>query len=711
MPHDFSTFKTAVARQFERMQHGPNAQLFRVDIAPDDLWAAYLAAFPPGTNLVYRERTEYDCSCCRQFVRTIGNVVGVVDGALVSLWDAWIPEEPAYQAVADALAAKVLAASITGPFLHYEPSVGTDKNFEELTGLDGGITGTKTWSHFHVNLDKQRFVRAKDTIPTAIGERRSAHDVFLRSLTEIDDDAIETVLDLIGQGSLYRGEEHRATVQAFRVAKRQFTILAADPRAQDLYAWTADASGAVARIRNTVIGTLLVDLSEGKDLDASVRAFEAKVAPTNYKRPSALVTKAMIEKAKERIEELGLTSALDRRYARITDISIKDLLFADRSTRKAITGGGVFDDLLEAAPTPIKNLDKIETVPIDRFIAEIIPRAASLEILFENRLVPNLVTLIAPVDPTARQLFKWRNGFSWSYKGEIADSDMRQAVVARGGSVSGVFRFTHSWNYRERNASLMDLHVFMPGSRAKAENGIHDTYGNAERVGWNNRRHLQSGGVQDVDYVNAAPEGYVPVENITFPDLRRMPDGVYICKIHNWHLRPPTQGGFKAEIEFGGTVYEYEYTKPLRNKEWVTVAEVTLRNGVFDIKHHLPVGSAPREAWGLSTQTFRRVNAVMLSPNHWDGEGPGGNGVGNRHYLFMLEGAKNEDGARGFYNEFLAEELTPHRKVFEVVAGKMKPTENPSGEQLSGLGFSSTARNTLVCRVKGSFTRTVRVVF
>ena len=61
------------------------------------------------------------------------------------------------------------------------------------------------------------------------------------------------------------------------------------------------------------------------------------------------------------------------------------------------------------------------------------------------------------------------------------------------------------------------------------------------------------------------------------------------------------------------------------------------------------------------------------------------------------------------YNEFLDNSLNTHRKVFEVLAGKMKCPV--SKEQLSGVGFSSTQRNELICKVAGSFTRTLKIKF
>jgi hypothetical protein len=81
----------------------------------------------------------------------------------------------------------------------------------------------------------------------------------------------------------------------------------------------------------------------------------------------------------------------------------------------------------------------------------------------------------------------------------------------------------------------------------------------------------------------------------------------------------------------------------------------------------------------------------MHSPNHWDGQG-----IGNKHTFFIVDGFQNPDPVRGFYNEFLNETLQPHRKVLEMLGSKVKVL--PQKEQLSGLGFSSTVRNSLVVR-------------
>lgn len=71
------------------------------------------------------------------------------------------------------------------------------------------------------------------------------------------------------------------------------------------------------------MGTLLIDLSNGVDLERAVKSYENIMAPSNYKRPTALITKKQIEAAQKKVEELGLT---DARHARVEDISVNDVL-------------------------------------------------------------------------------------------------------------------------------------------------------------------------------------------------------------------------------------------------------------------------------------------------------------------------------------------------------------------------------------------------
>lgn len=693
---DFNVFKTAVATQFAVLaKHG----LLRIDVSKDELWDTYLNSYPPEVNKIYKERREYDCNCCKSFIRAVGNVAAIINGKLVSIWDIEV-SIPAFQQVANAMLALVKSKPIQNMFLHTEPTAGVDKSLAKA--LDGKVL---TWRHFFVNLPKGAVVGADQIGPT-LSNKRGDRDVFKRGLDEITVDAIDTVMDLIAQKLLYKGDENKFVVESFLKLKKDYDKFTGD---KDVFVWDHVLSGkvpaSVLRIRNTSIGTLLQDLSEGVDLEEAVKKFEVVVAPHNYNRPKALVTKQMIEQAKAKIVELGLGSALERRYATLADITVNNVLFVNRATKAKITADPfekVMDSMAAAVPVKPTSLDNLQDVPIDTFIKDYLPRAEGIELLVENRHNSNFMSLIAPSDPTAAKLFKWNNGFSWSYNGEVADS-VRERVIAKGGRVDGVLRFSHSWNHIGRNASLMDLHVFMPGSTSHRD-GSHDRYPSGPRVGWNNRSELVSGGRQDVDYVDVAPEGYVPVENITFPDLRKLKDGTYTFKIHNWALRPPTTSGFKAEIEFEGQVFEYDYPKPLGNKEWVTVATAELKNGKFTINHKLQPGSTSREVWAINTQTFVPVNSIMLSPNYWDEQG-----VGNKHWFFMLQGCKNPGTARGFYNEFLKEELSPHRKVLEMVGSKMK-TE-ASDNQLSGLGFSSTQRNSVKCRITGKFSRIINIVF
>lgn len=679
---NFHDFKAPVRAQFERMS---KHDLFCVDISGDELWQHYLASFPAGTNPIYRERTVHDCSCCRQFVKTLGGVVAIIDGNVETVWESAFVDynELPYEIVADKMAALVASRPIDRPFLHYEKHVGTDKNYDDK---DGSI---REFHHFYAEIPFARnqgknFVCPGKDIPTRIGEARSTHDVFKRSLETLTQDSLDTVLELVANQSLYRGEEQKFVLTEFSKLKTAFVNL--PPEKRDLFVWANydKVPASVARIRNTAIGTLLVDLSEGLDLEDVVRKFETSVmAPSNYKRPTALVSKAMVEKARKAVSELGIEDALERRHARLSDMKVTDILFADRAARKAM------DDVFDTVPTrPIshaKALDKVETVGIDQFVREILPRIEQLEVMLENKHTGNLVSLIAPQHKTSRPIFKWGNGFSWTYNGEVTDS-IKERVKRAGGNVTGDLCCRLSWS----NYDDLDLHMLEPSGH---------------EISFRNKGPSMCGGQLDVDMNAGGGRTREPVENIFYSNRRRMYDGRYVLFVHQFAKRETDNVGFEVEIDWLGDVRRFCYDKPVRQGERIDVARMQMGPAGFEIEGLLPSTQSSKIAWGLKTQEFHSVTTMMLSPNYW-GEG---NGAGNKHFFFMLDGCINDERPRGFFNEFLIDELTPHRKVIEIVGSKSKV--EPSSDQLSGLGFSSTQRNELLVRARGSFTRTLKVQF
>ena len=533
----FARFAAQVNAQFKIMSKG---ELFTTSIS-DLVWDTYLASFPEGTNPIFRERTEHDCSCCRQFIKNISNVVSIVDGQLISVWDIKGAEHP-YSVVAEALSVMVKAEPISGLYRVSETSFGKVSTKELMSDAK-----VKTWYHFHGDIADRHFTKEVGSVK---GSYATTAQVFLRGLTELKPECLVEVIGLIGSNEIYRGTEFLPALKAFKKMQDDFLKIPESSKEERVsFAWIY-AGNPASRFRNSAIGTLIQDLSEGKETSGAVAAFEFKM--DGYKRPTAMITPAMIKTAMATIKELDLEQALERRFAKISDISINNVLWADGSV-KDLMKGNLETLLMGAVTAPVRDLtSRAVDISIEDFMVTVAPQATSMDLLLKNSMQPNLMSLTAPVHGGGDKLFKWDNDFAWSYSGNITDS-LRQKVANLGGRVDGVLRFTHTWNHVGRNASLMDLHVFMPGSGAHTD-GRHDSYPVGQRVGWNCLKDTPSQGVQDVDYTTAAPVGYVPVENITFPKMNLLKDGAYTFKIHNWALRAPTDSGFKAEIEFDGQI-------------------------------------------------------------------------------------------------------------------------------------------------------------
>lgn len=678
---NFVKFKLELQKHFDEMQKEAT-HLFEVNVDKDELWNTYLDSFPLGTSNIFRERREHDCSCCRQFIKNIGNAVVIKDNQIHTIWELNLGDTT-YQPVCDALDAFVKSHTVVDIYTTSFPKIGTDHNFEEIDGK------SHRWDHFFLELPRKFVNTSNKSNEELKGQFRDTRNVFKRSLDEITMEALNTILELINSNTLYKGEEWKAALTEFKKYKKEYEKLASDVE-KELYAWEKSVSVGmvIGRIRNHSIGTLLINVSEGMDLDTAVKKYEQIVAPTNYKRSKPIYTKAMLEKAQKQIVELGYMDSLSRRYATLDDITVNDILFSNKDSAKRISGANdIFGELAKNVKDGnAKKFSKVEEVTIDNFINDILPTAKDVELYLENKHLSNLVSLIAPQNIDSKSMFKWGNNFSWAYSGNLTDSNMRDRVKAAGGNVTGDLRFSLQWNESGEDDCDLDAHCKTP----------------CTEIYYSHKVDRNTKGELDVDIIH--PGRNIAVENIAWVDRNTMKNGKYLFFVRQFS--GSVKNGFRAEIEFDGQIYSFDYPHSMRSGEDVNVAEVTYEDGKFTIKELLPSNVSSKEVWNIKTNDFVPVSVICYSPNYWENVK---NKTGHRHVFFMLKNCINDENPSGMFNEFLVQDLYEHRKVMEALSSKMRVED--SDDQLSGVGFATDKRAEVIVKVIGNVERVLKIKF
>lgn len=646
-----------------------NKMLFRVDCDPEDLWQLYMDSLPERINPIFRERKVHDCNSCHNFFRRAANVVTIDEDTyeLTTLFGCTPHKD--YEGVFETLDEFIKSHEIADVFKVDTKTVGHEFDREQLE--NGSIF---RHIHFYIDVPAKHIGYRRD-----VAEARTSRNVLESTTNEISLESVDTVLELIATNSLYRGSEWKDILEKFR--NYLVEVEKVDEKDLNRFYWiqSIKLGPLISRLKNKSIGTLLVEISSGVPLDGAVSNYETIVAPTNYKRPKPIFSKSMLKRAEEEIEELGFKDSLPRRFAVMEDLSVRDVLFANRDiTPQLQESESLFDRLRGFAANKVKNFDKVQDIPVNEFIENILPHALEVELYLDYNLENNFISLIAPVNKDAPSMFKWDNLFSWAYKNNIADSLMKQRVKAMGGDIDVDLRFSIQWNdHDEWDKNDLDAHCTEP---------------DGFEIHFRQMRSKKTDGWLDVDVINPI-KNEPAVENIRYKYKNRMIPGDYKFRVHQFSYRGGDRG-FKAEIEFNERIYNFEYPFQLRQSEYIDVATVTLhRDGNFTIKSHLDNQSSSIKEWNLSYNTFVPVSLICYSPNYW-----GDNAVGNKHIFFMLKDCVNEDRVNPWFNEFLIEELMNHKRVMEALASVTKVEESPN--QLSGIGFSFTRRNNVTLKVK-----------
>lgn len=688
-------------------------KLFRSTVSGQVVWDTYLNSFEDGADPIFRdpESSVHNCNHCKNFIRRYGNIVAVDENNnIITLWDIQDAGEE-YQPVCDAISGVLTTSGIRDVFfetwnelnsLPYESCnarnevfrLGVAQNVKRYTKEEAEKFGVvkadeiRTFNHAHVDLPKEFVNMGGNSIEAIMGQYRDAKNVFQRAMEEIPLDTLELVRDLINQESLLDGKTHLSKVETFIPLKKQYDQLS--PELRDNWCWVTSYGLHIAKFKNELIGVLCSELAQGEDLNTACQNWNKRVDPANYMKAKAPITQRQIDEARKFVEENGFEESFNRRFATLADIDVSEIIHYNVGDGK-VKNASMFDNV-KSAPKRHKRsqFDNVEEVTIEKFMKDILPHAGSIEAFVQNRHEGNFVTLTTANDPKSAPIFKWSNNFSKTFNGNLAGKSMiKEAVKTRGGSVTGDLRFSIMWADGNNDNSDLDAWCETPSGF---------------KIGFSSKREASSGGNLDVDI--QTPQSYGSkniVENITFPLKDKMRDGEYFFWVNQFAER--NSQGFTAEIEFDGEIYTYSHPGRIANKHNVPVAKVTLKKGQFSIEHVLPeMGSSSREIWGIETNNFQKVNLVCLSPNHW-----GENNVGNKYYLFMIDGCKSPQSVRSFHNEDLSPQLAQHRKVMEVL-GNTNMLE-PAEKQLAGLGFNATVRDELIVKLGGNFKRVVKIKF
>lgn len=391
---EYAPFLFGIASVFLARARNAKA-LFTVDT--EGLWDAYLAAFPEA------QRQTYNCSACRHFVERFGGIVTVrEDGARVSAcWEIEM-NAPMFRPVALALSSLVERRPVVGAFLSKADVLGTPH--------------TGAWTHISATLP-QRFVFV-DRLLTP-GQRAAAirENVATveRALEEFSPEALSEALRIFEADALSRSEKFIGPVR-WLSELHAARATAKDERKRSALLWQAVATApeGYSHPRASVVGPLLEGILAGKSFDVLRAEFADMLHPLRYQRPQAAPSAGNIAEAERIVAQLGLTPALERRFARLDEC--ETVWTPAPAKEKPI--GGVFSHL---TPKDAENAALGVTLPAqtmtwEKFTRTVMPTAEAIN-LYVPRHGP-FIALVTATNADAPRIVRWdredrRNAVTW----------------------------------------------------------------------------------------------------------------------------------------------------------------------------------------------------------------------------------------------------------------------------------------------------------
>jgi hypothetical protein len=370
----------------------------------EGLWPAFLAALPAD------QRQHHTCTACRHFVERFGSLVVVQhDGTIAPLL--WGVGFGIYGGPIAKLASIVQRARINGVHVSTERTWGNPIL---------GASAAGPWQHLALEHVPAQLVATASPIETC-GQRaakiRHERGLLAAALVEYPPQLVAYALGLLESGKLYRSEAC-VGVARWLVGLHESWAGIKGPRSRDNLTWLAAASAPAGwcHVGSGMIGTLLDDLKAGMNVEVAARRFAEKMNPLQYQRPTAPVSAGNVAQAEKLVDALGLRRSLERRFARLEDLTTV-WTPAKAEAPATAAAGSTFGHLLEADRGKVRDLG---TSPIvmtwAKFAATVLPTAELLDVYAPPR--GNYTALITAAHADAPPIVQWdraeqRNPVTW----------------------------------------------------------------------------------------------------------------------------------------------------------------------------------------------------------------------------------------------------------------------------------------------------------
>ncbi|SPP30753.1 hypothetical protein [Brochothrix thermosphacta] len=666
--HHYDNFEKSIKDDFAEIIKNKK-QLFKVRISTD-LWEAYIDALDPN------ERQQYKCSCCRSFIRKYGDLVIIdTDGRLKSA--IWHPASaPSYfkEAVGN-LKLLVEASRVTSVFHSDQRHLG-----KVMSGGRHHLAVALPESYINQSVWKKA--------NQLMIESQKDFEQLSAALNTYRTESVATIKALILSDVLYRGGRFSDMISWFNqviLHVENETDLEVIRHLTWLY--VAEAKSGYCDIKKSVVGALIADYEFGIPIETIIQRYNEKLDPANYMRIRKKPSEEEVIKAEELVGKLGITDSLKRRYAKLEDIPT----FMWRS--RYSDNGNVFSKIItQSRPFEIPRLRvPIKTMTWKKFKETVLPKATNIEAKVEN--TSRLMGLVTESISNSKPLFQWNNAFSWYYHGGVdgkikkgsqsvkisddsseKDREIERRIQVAGGKYDdNDIRCSLRWE----NYTDLDLQCLTPKGK---------------QIDFS--RNKVGKGKMDVD-MNLMGESEMPVANIRWPK-NTAANGSYCFTVVNYDDRSNGSGTFyKVELEVEGYIYHYHGYFPFDDMH-EHVFEFNYEKGrpinLIGVYHNLGYSD-----WNLEIGNFKTVNAIVKSPNLWDGKDAEESG---NHTFFLLDGChdKSKGKSRGFFNEMLRSDFKEINKILEAYTAST-PIQGAEDATACGLGFSKESTWDLTLKV------------